>query len=380
MKLLHLGDLHLGKRVCEMSMLKDQAHILREILDIVQAEGVDAVLVAGDVYDRPAPPPEAVALLDDFLTALEGLSVPCLMIPGNHDSGERLAFGARLLGGVGVHLAPVFDGRLHTVTLTDEHGPVHITLLPFVRPAQVRRYHPEVAPGDYEGAVRAVLEGVARTDDARHVLLAHQFVTAGSRTPERCDSELASVGTLDHVDAAVFDGFHYVALGHLHGPQRIGRDTIRYAGSPLKYSFSEARHKKSVPLVTLDAKGVQDITLMPLTPLYDLRELRGALHEILAPAAWQGTDTDDYLHITLTDDAVMDAMNKVRAVYPNTLRLDFASALTAMERAPVLEQRPMRRDPLSLFAEFYEGQNGEAMDEDMLAISRALLDEAISGA
>lgn len=375
MKLLHLGDLHLGKRVCELSMLDDQAYILEQIVSMVRTQGVDAVLVAGDVYDRPAPPPEAVALLDDFLTALEGLSVPCLMIPGNHDSDERLAFGARLLGGVGVHLAPVFDGTLHTVTLEDAWGAVQFTLLPFVRPAQVRRYYPAVAPGDYEGAVRAVLEHVPRADGARHVLLAHQFVTAGGRTPTRSDSELAAVGTLDHVDVSVFDGFDYVALGHIHGPQRAGRDTVRYAGSPLKYSFSEARHKKSVPLVTLGAKGEVDIALLLLTPRRDLREIRGALRDILDPAAWQGTNTDDYLHITLTDDAVMDAMHKVRAVYPNTLRLDFASALDAMHDMPVLAGQPVQRDPLALFSEFYTLQNGEAMDAGMLAAARGLLDE-----
>lgn len=379
MKLLHLGDLHLGKRVCELSMLDDQRYILTQILDIVQAQGVDAVLVAGDVYDRPAPPPEAVAVLDDFLTALEALSVPCLMIPGNHDSDERLAFGARLLGGMGVHLAPVFDGTVHTVTLEDEFGAVHFTLLPFVRPSQVRRYYPEVSPGDYEGAVRAVLENAARTDGARHVLLAHQFVTAGGRSPARCDSELGAVGTLDNVDVSVFDGYDYVALGHIHGPQRAGRDTVRYAGSPLKYSFSEANHNKSVPIVTLGRKGEVDIVLAPLTPLHDLREICGPLKALLDPAAWQGTNTNDYMHITLTDDAVMDAMNKVRAVYPNTLRLDFADALGALADMPVLDSRPVQRDPLALFAEFYAQQNGEAMDAEMESAARGLLEEIGGG-
>lgn len=375
MKLLHLGDLHLGKRVCELSMLADQRYILEQVLDIVRAQNVDAVLIAGDVYDRPAPPPEAVSLLDDFLTALEALSVSCLMIPGNHDSGERLAFGARLLGGAGVHIAPVYAGAVHTVTLADAFGKVQFTLLPFMRPSQVRRYYPAVAPGDYEGALRAVLQDVPLAQDARHVLLAHQFVTKGGWTPARCDSESAAIGTLDHVDVSLFDAFDYVALGHIHGPQRVGRDAVRYAGSPLKYSFSEVNHRKSAPLVTLGRKGEVDITLCPLVPLRDLRAIRGPLDRLLDPAVFAGTDTADYMHITLTDDAVMDAMNKVRAVYPNTLRLDFAHALHALADAPVLDSQPAQGDPLKLFDAFYAQQNGEAMDEDMRGVVKNLFAE-----
>lgn len=374
MKFLHLADLHLGKRICERSLLDDQRFLLEQILQIVDEKLVDAVLVAGDVYDRPVPPPEAVALLDGLLTALRGRGVPCLLIPGNHDSDERLAFGARLLDGAGVHLAPVFDGTLRTVTLEDTHGRVHFTLLPFLRPAQVRRFFPDVPPGDYEAAIRAVLSTVDMADGDRHVLLAHQFVTAAGTSPERCDSELASVGTLDNVDLSAFEGFDYVALGHIHGPQRVGRDTVRYAGSPLKFSFSEVRHRKSAPLVTLGAKGDVQVELMPLTPQRDLRELRGKLDDLLDPKAWSGTKTDDFMHITLTDDAVMDAMNKVRAVYPNTLRLDFDNALTAQTDVPELAREAVRRDPFALFAEFYEKQNGEPMDAEMDAVVRAMLE------
>lgn len=374
MKFLHLADLHLGKRICERSLLDDQRFLLEQILQIVDDKSADAVLVAGDVYDRPVPPPEAVALLDGFLTALRERGVPCLLIPGNHDSDERLAFGAQLFTGAGVHLAPVFDGTLRTVTLEDTHGRVHFTLLPFLRPAQVRRFFPDVPPGDYEAAIRAVLSTVDMADGDRHVLLAHQFVTAAGASPERCDSELASVGTLDNVDVSAFDGFDYVALGHIHGPQRVGRETVRYAGSPLKFSFSEVHHRKSAPLVTLGAKGDVQVELVQLTPQRDLRELRGKLSDLLDPAAWSGTKTDDFMHITLTDDAVMDAMNKVRAVYPNTLRLDFDNALTAQTDVPELACEAVRRDPFALFAEFYEKQNGEPMDAEMNAVVRAMLE------
>lgn len=374
MKFLHLADLHLGKRICERSLLDDQRFLLEQILQIVDDKSADAVLIAGDVYDRPVPPPEAVALLDGFLTALRERGVPCLLIPGNHDSDERLAFGAQLFTGAGVHLAPVFDGTLRTVTLEDTHGRVHFTLLPFLRPAQVRRFFPDVPPGDYEAAIRAVLSTVDMADSDRHVLLAHQFVTAAGASPERCDSELASVGTLDNVDVSAFDGFDYVALGHIHGPQRVGRETVRYAGSPLKFSFSEVHHRKSAPLVTLGAKGDVQVELLPLTPQRDLRVLRGKLSDLLDPAAWSGTKTDDFMHITLTDDAVMDAMNKVRAVYPNTLRLDFDNALTAQTDVPELACEAVRRDPFALFAEFYEKQNGEPMDAEMNAVVRAMLE------
>ena len=370
MKFLHLADLHLGKRICERSMLGEQEYILQQILDIAAERQVRAVLIAGDVYDRPVPPPEAVALFDWFLTSLGQAGVACLVIPGNHDSDERLAFGAHLLSGAGVHFAPVFDGALHTVTLEDAACCVHFTLLPFLRPAQVRRYFPEVPPGDYEAAIRAVLGTVDLQTDGRHVLLAHQFVTALGVAPERCDSELASVGTLDNVDVSAFDGFDYVALGHIHGPQRVGRDTVRYAGSPLKFSFSEVHHHKSVPLVTL-GDGVE-IELLPLVPRHDMREKRGRLAEILSPSA--GERTDDFMHITLADDAVMDAMNRVRTVYPNTLRLDFDNALTALSGAPELMRETVERDPVSLFAEFYEAQNGEPMEDEMECVVRAMLE------
>lgn len=370
MKFLHLADLHLGKRICERSMLGEQEYILQQILDIAAERQVRAVLIAGDVYDRPVPPPEAVALFDWFLTSLGQAGVACLMIPGNHDSDERLAFGAHLLPRAGIYVAPVFDGTLHTVTLEDAACCVHFTLLPFLRPAQVRRYFPEVPPGDYEAAIRAVLSTVDLQTDGRHVLLAHQFVTALGVAPERCDSELASVGTLDNVDVSAFDGFDYVALGHIHGPQRVGRDTVRYAGSPLKFSFSEVHHHKSVPLVTLGDSI--EIERIPLVPRHDMREKRGSLAKILKPSA--GEHTDDFMHITLTDDAVMDAMNRVRTVYPNTLRLDFDNALTALSGAPELTRETVERDPVSLFAEFYEAQNGESMEAEMECVVRAMLE------
>ena len=314
MKFLHLADLHLGKRVNGFSMLEDQAHILRQILAILDDEQPDGVLIAGDVYDKSVPSVEAVELLDGFLTELRARGVPVLLISGNHDSPERLAFGGRVMDSCGIHISPVYDGALAPVTLHDEFGPVHVWLLPFVKPAHVRRWFPDA---DVESYTDAVAEAVAHMDidtAARNVLVTHQFVTGGTRS----GSEELSVGGTDNVDSRVFAPFDYVALGHLHGAQHIGRETIRYAGSPLKYSFSEARQHKSVTVVTLGEKGDVQVRTAALTPLRELREIRGSYDELTARSFYEHTTyRSDYLHLILTDEQdVFDAMSRLRTIYP----------------------------------------------------------------
>lgn len=262
MKLIHLSDLHLGKRVNDFSMLEDQQYILAEILQIIDREKPDGVLIAGDVYDKSVPSAEAVALLDDFLVRLSKRELRIFVISGNHDSPERMAFGGRLMERSGVHLAPVYDGRVEPVVLTDEYGPVKLYLLPFVKPSHVRRCFPEREIATYTDAVAAAVEAMGVDTAVRNVLVTHQFVTGAAR----CDSEELSVGGTDNVDASVFDPFDYVALGHIHGPQQVGRETVRYCGTPLKYSFSEAGHKKSVTVVELGAKGSVTIRTIPLKP------------------------------------------------------------------------------------------------------------------
>ena len=372
MKLIHLSDLHLGKRVNEFSMLEDQQYILTEILRIMDEEQPDGALIAGDVYDKTVPSAEAVALLDDFLVRLAKRDLQIFLISGNHDSPERMAFGGRLMEGSGVHLAPVYDGRVRPIPMTDAYGTVNFYLLPFVKPAHVRRCFPEREITTYTDALAAAIEAMGVDTNGRNVLVTHQFVTGAAR----CDSEELSVGGTDNVDASVFDPFDYVALGHIHGPQRVGRETVRYCGTPLKYSFSEAGHQKSVTVVELEAKGSVSVRTVPLVPLRDLVELRGTYEELTFRGFYEGTSYQkDYVHITLTDEEdVPDAMRKLQIIYPNLMKLDYDNrrtrAGTRLDGAEDAEQK----SPLELLEEFYEKQNGQPMGEEQQAFARAWME------
>lgn len=373
MKFLHLADLHLGKRVNGFSMLEDQAHILRQILAILDDEQPDGVLIAGDVYDKSVPSVEAVELLDGFLTELRARGVPVLLISGNHDSPERLAFGGRVMDSCGIHISPVYDGALAPVTLHDEFGPVHVWLLPFVKPAHVRRWFPDA---DIESYTDAVAEAVAHMDidtAARNVLVTHQFVTGGTRS----GSEELSVGGTDNVDSGVFAPFDYVALGHLHGAQHIGRETIRYAGSPLKYSFSEARQHKSVTVVTLGEKGDVQVRTVALTPLRELREIRGSYDELTARSFYEHTTyRSDYLHLILTDEQdVFDAMSRLRTIYPYLMTLDYDNARTRAAGGMSVPAETERRTPLELFEALYTRQNHQPMSEVQRAYIAQLMEQ-----
>ena len=373
MKFLHLADLHLGKRVNGFSMLEDQAHILRQILAILDDEQPDGVLIAGDVYDKSVPSVEAVGLLDGFLTELRTRGVPVLLISGNHDSPERLAFGGRVMDSCGIHISPVYDGALAAVTLHDTFGPVHVWLLPFVKPAHVRRWFPDA---DIESYTDAVAEAVAHMDidtAARNVLVTHQFVTGGARS----GSEELSVGGTDNVDSDVFAPFDYVALGHLHGAQHIGRETIRYAGSPLKYSFSEARQHKSVTVVTLGEKGDVQVRTVALTPLRELREIRGSYDELTARSFYEHTTyRSDYLHLILTDEQdVFDAMSRLRTIYPYLMTLDYDNARTRAAGGMSVPAETERRTPLELFEALYQRQNHRPMSEVQRAYIAQLMEQ-----
>lgn len=373
MKFLHLADLHLGKRVNGFSMLEDQAHILRQILAILDDEQPDGVLIAGDVYDKSVPSVEAVELLDSFLTELRARGVPVLLISGNHDSPERLAFGGRVMDSCGIHISPVYDGALAPVTLYDAFGPVHVWLLPFVKPAHVRRWFPDA---DIESYTDAVAEAVAHMDidtAARNVLVTHQFVTGGTRS----GSEELSVGGTDNVDSGVFAPFDYVALGHLHGAQHIGRETIRYAGSPLKYSFSEARQHKSVTVVTLGEKGNVQVHTAALTPLRELREIRGSYDELTARSFYEHTTyRSDYLHLILTDEQdVFDAMSRLRTIYPYLMTLDYDNARTRAAGGMSVPAETERRTPPELFEALYTRQNHRPMSEVQRAYIAQLMEQ-----
>lgn len=360
MKLIHLSDLHIGKRVNEVSMIEEQEYILKQILEAVDAEQPDAVLIAGDVYDKSVPSAEAVTLFDDFLCSLAQRKRQVFIISGNHDSAERLAFGGRLMEDKGIHLSPVYDGNITPITLTDEYGDVRFWLLPFLKPAHVKRFYPDEGIESYTDACRAAVEKMGIDPAQRNVILAHQFVT-GSAT---CDSEEISVGGTDNVDRSVFADFDYVALGHIHGPQNIGSERIRYCGTPLKYSFSEAGHQKSITVVELGQKGHVALRTISLTPLHDMREIRGSYDEVTAKTFYENTAVEDYLHITLTDEEdVPEAMARLRVIYPNLMKLTYDNARTRSNAVIDGAVDVQKKSPLQLFGELYEQQNNQPMSE-----------------
>lgn len=370
MKLLHLSDLHLGKRVNEVSILDDQNYILHQILEITDVESPDAVVIAGDIYDKSVPSGEAVTLFDWFLVALAKRRVPVLLISGNHDSPERLAFGNRLLDTSGIHISPVYSGEVRPITLQDEHGPVHFWLLPFLKPAHVKRFFPDEPIESHTDACRAAITQMNVDFSARNVLVTHQFVTGAST----CESEELSVGGSDNVDASVFDGFDYVALGHIHGPQNIDSSRIRYCGTPLKYSFSEAAHHKSVTVVSLGEKGDLSLQLCPLYPKHDLREIRGSFASVTDREFYANTDTDDYLHIILTDEEdVPEAVGKLRRIYPNLMKLSYDNTRTRADHVIDAAANVQQKTPLQLFEELYELQNNQPMSEEQRTFTQNLI-------
>jgi exonuclease SbcD len=372
MKLVHLSDLHIGKRVNEISMIEDQEYILQQIIRIIDEEKPAAVLICGDVYDKSVPSAEAVTLFDDFLYRLAKRDTQVLIISGNHDSPERLAFGNRLMEHAGIHISNVYDGNVQSVTLTDESGDVHFWLLPFIKPAHVKRYFPDDGIESYTDAVRVAVEKMGIDAAQRNVLLTHQFVT-GAAT---CESEELSVGGSDNVDASVFESFDYVALGHIHGQQNIGgSNRIRYCGTPLKYSFSEEHHHKSVTIVELGAKGELQLQLRPLIPRHDMRTIRGTFVELTDKAFYEGTAKDDYLHVTLTDEEdVAEALGKLRVIYPNIMKLSYDNTRTRTNRIIDGAEDVQRKSPLQLFEELYEQQNNQPMSDEQRAFTQELIE------
>lgn len=372
MKLIHLSDLHLGKRVNEFSMLEDQAYILNRILEIIDEEQPDGVLIAGDVYDKTIPPVEAVELLDQFLVSLGERKRQVFLIAGNHDSAERIAFGGRLMEERGIHIAPVYDGNVCPTVLTDEYGELAVYLLPFVKPVHVRRSFPEENIESYTDAVALAVEHMSVDVRRRNVLVTHQFVTGAVRS----ESEEISVGGTDNVDCAVFDAFDYVALGHLHRPQPVGRETIRYCGTPLKYSFSEADHEKSVTVVELREKGDVSVRTVKLEPLRELRHLKGTYDEFTSRSFYiDKTYRAEYLHITLTDEEdVPDAIGKLRSIYPYIMRLDYDNTRTAMNQTIDGAEAVEQKSPMELFSELFELQNNAPMSREQSAFVTEIME------
>ena len=368
MRFLHLADLHIGKRVNEFSMIEDQRYILNQILDIVKEQEVQCVLIAGDIYDKAVPSAEAVLLLDQFISRLAEMNVKVVAISGNHDSPERIGFGAEIMSTSGVYMSHPFNGNVEKVTLEDECGPINIYMLPFIKPAVVRPFFQEEDVSSYD----IVINSISINKDERNVLLVHQFVKGGSI----CESEEVSIGGVDQVSADYFENFDYVGLGHLHGPQTIGRETVRYAGTPLKYSFSEVNHKKSALIFDLKEKGNIEITKIPFKPIRDMKEIKGTYDQITARDFYKDMNTQDYYHITLTDEEdVPEAIGKLRTIYPNIMRLDYDNTRTRTNNAVTEIENIELKSPLELFKEFYVIRNNQDMSPEQEKLVMDLIEK-----
>lgn len=372
MKIMHLSDLHIGKKVNEYSMLQDQVYILKEILQIIDDEKVETVIIAGDVYDRSLPPNEALELFDEFLYQLSSRNVNVFVISGNHDSPERISYGGRMMTENKIFLSPVYDGNVKPITLNDDYGEVNFYLLPFVRPADIRRYFPDENIENYTDAVKVAIDNMNVDFSERNILVTHQFVTGA----ELSESEDIIVGGTDNVSGEVFDGFDYVALGHIHREQTVGKDNIRYCGTPLKYSFSEAKNIKSVTILDFNDKGNIEYSKIPLTPLRDMREIRGTYYELTLKSNYESTNTEDYLHITLTDEEdIPDAIGKLRSIYPNIMKLDYDNLRTRGSGTVDAIENIESKSPFELFADLFKQQNNQDMSEEQEEIMRNLIDK-----
>lgn len=364
MKFLHLSDLHLGKRIHNFSMIEDQKYILQEILKVADEEKITSVIIAGDVYDKPVPSAEAVALFDDFLVSLAKRNLNVFVISGNHDSPERIAFGEKLMRLGRVYMSPVYNGKIEPVILDDEFGPVNVYMLPFVKPVHVRHYFEEERIEDYTDALKCVIAHMDIRETERNILICHQFVTGAMRS----ESEEISVGGLDNVDASVFEGFDYVALGHIHGPQNIGGEKVRYCGTPLKYSFSEADHKKSVTIVELSQKGDMSVTTRELKPLRDLVKIKGFFSDITSSDFYKKMDMESYVQVTLLDEQdIPNAFGKLATVYPNLMQMRYENKRTMEERELLADGESLEISPELLFSQFYETMNNQPMTEQQTA-------------
>jgi len=373
MKFMHLSDLHLGKRVNEFSMLEDQVYILNKIVNIIDEEKPAAIILAGDIYDKPIPPAEAVELFDDFLYKLSQRNLKVFIISGNHDSAERIAFGARLFDKTGIYMSPVYTGNISPIEMSDEFGKINIYMLPFIKPIHVRRYFPDTEISSYTDAVSTVIENMHLDTGIRNILVTHQFVTGASRT----ESEDISVGGSDNVNADVFRDFDYVALGHIHRSQSCGSEYIRYSGTPLKYSFSESKDTKSITVIDIKEKGTIKLGFIPLTPLRDMVEIKGTYDDLMLKSFYENTTyPNDYVHITLTDENdILDVITRLRVVYKNIMKLDYDNQRTRSNSEINLINDMESKLPLELFDIFYDSRNGQPLNNEQREFMENIIED-----
>ncbi len=373
MKIMHLSDLHLGKRVNEFSMLEDQIYILNEIINIIDEQKPKVIILAGDIYDKPIPPAEAVEIFDDFLYKLSKRNPAVFIISGNHDSPERIAFGSRLFDKSGIYLSPVYNGKILPIPVDDECGNINFYMLPFIKPVHVRRFFPDAEVYTYTDALSTVISDMHIDTAQKNILITHQFVTGSSRT----ESEDVSVGGSDNVDADIFKDFDYVALGHIHRSQCCDSEYIRYCGTPLKYSFSESKDIKSITMLDIKEKGNIKLDFIPLTPLRDMVEIKGSYNELMLKSFYENTSlTDDYVHITLTDEEdIPDVITKLRVVYKNIMKLDYDNQRTKKSSEINLINDMDSKSPLELFDTFYELQNGKHLSDTQRVFLKNIIEE-----
>ncbi len=380
MKILHLSDLHIGKIVFEHSMLEDQKYILNKIIEIIKEEKVELILIAGDVYDRSVPPSDAVMVLNHFFKVLvKDLGLKVCVIAGNHDSKERLNFGKEIFADDGLHISSIYEGNIDKVELEDKYGKLNIYMLPYIKPVEVREYFDEDTDlSSYNNAVKEIILKEDINEKERNIILSHQFVTAGNAEPERSESETVYLGGTENVDVSCYDKFDYVALGHIHGPQKIGRDTARYAGTMLKYSFSEVNQNKALTIIDFKEKGNLQIQFVPLVPLRDMRVIKGPIEELLNEKYYSLTNCEDYIRAIITnEEQVYDAIGQIKRVYPNTLRLEVENSKMASNENVTMSDLDdiKKKDEVELFNEFYKYQNNQELNEIQLDIMRNVVKE-----
>lgn len=378
MKIMHLSDLHLGKSILEQSLIVDQEYILNQIIDIVKEKLIDIVLIVGDVYDKGIPNVDAVRLFSSFFTRLYKLNVKVLVISGNHDSKDRLSFGNELFVDNGVYIEGIFNGELRKVSFNDDSGNLNIYMLPFIKPADVRKYYSGIQIESYDDAVRCIINNTKIDKSQRNIIMVHQFVTAGGVDVERSESESLSLGGIDNIDVSIFDDFDYVAMGHIHKGQSLTKDTVRYSGSPLKYSFSEVNHRKSVPIIEFNDKGNINIELVDLVPLRDMKIIKGTMEELLSSDFIKNVNIDDYISVVLTDDDyIMDAIGKLRSVYKNILRLEYDNKRTSgymlNDSKDSIDVKVLSE--IELFSKFYEMQNNIELSDEKKDIVEHTIEE-----
>lgn len=379
MKILHLADLHLGKILQEQSLIEDQEYMLKEIIKIIKNEDIGAVLISGDVYDRSVPPAEAVNLLDNFLKILiKELKINVFIISGNHDSKDRLGFGSKIFEDEGLYIESKYNGNLRKIEIEDEYGKLNIYMLPFIKPVEVKQYFEDDLENNYNTAINKIIKKEKINKEERNIILVHQFVTAGTVEPERSESEVLTLGGIENVDVSNFDDFDYVAIGHVHRPQKIGRDTARYAGTMLKYSFSEINHNNTVPIIDFKEKGNIEINLKELASIRDMREIKGPIEELLKKENYEKGNINDYIKAIITnEETVYDAIGQIRRIYPNTLKLEIRNSKTinSVEEQNLNLEKVKKKSELELFSDFYKSQNNVDLDENQKEIIKDIISE-----